>query len=92
MKKINDVFYYPGIAQNLLSVGQMMKKWYKITFSDGQCEIPDKNEQKIAIVKMTTNNLFSLKMNSSLNVALKNEVADEANLWHIRYGHLNKRD
>ncbi|KAG6468657.1 hypothetical protein ZIOFF_073346 [Zingiber officinale] len=40
---------------------------------------------------MTANNLFPLKMNSSLNVALKSEVIDEAQLWHLRYGHLNHR-
>ncbi|KAG6486608.1 hypothetical protein ZIOFF_055186 [Zingiber officinale] len=46
-KQINDVFYSPCITQNLLSVGQIMKKGYKITFADGQCEIVDKNEKRI---------------------------------------------
>ncbi|KAG6469652.1 hypothetical protein ZIOFF_070582 [Zingiber officinale] len=90
-KRINDVFYSPNIAQNLLSVGQMIKRGYKVTFADGQCEIIDKNEKRISVVKMTANNLFPLKMNSSLNVALKSEVIDEAQLWHLRYGHLNHR-
>ncbi|KAG6472814.1 hypothetical protein ZIOFF_070292 [Zingiber officinale] len=90
-KQINDVVYSPGITQNLLSIGQMMKKGYKITFADGQCEIVDKNEKRIAVVKMTTNNLFPLKMNSCINVALKSEITDEAQLWHLRYGHLNHK-
>ncbi|KAG6487750.1 hypothetical protein ZIOFF_056351 [Zingiber officinale] len=90
-KQINDVVYSPGITQNLLSIGQMMKKGYKITFADGQCEIIDKNEKRIAVVKMTTNNLFPLKMNSCINVALKSEITDEAQLWHLRYGHLNHK-
>lgn len=55
-----------------------MKRCYKITFADGQCEVVDKNEQTIATVKMTTNNLLPPKMNSSLNIVLKSEVGVEA--------------
>ncbi|KAI4365323.1 hypothetical protein MLD38_021316 [Melastoma candidum] len=40
---------------------------------------------------MTANNLFPLKMNLFLNVALKSEVVDEARLWHLRCGHLNHK-
>lgn len=90
-KHIHDVFYTPGIAQNLFSVGQMMKRGYKLIFTEGRCEITDRSGQKVAVVKMTSNNLFPLKMDTCSNVALKSEVADESHMWHLRYGHLNQK-
>lgn len=60
-KHICDVFYSPHITQNLLSVGQMMKKGYKLIFDEDHCEILDKkNNEKVATVKMTSNNMFPL--------------------------------
>ncbi|KAG6488118.1 hypothetical protein ZIOFF_056876 [Zingiber officinale] len=90
-KRMHDVFYTPEIAQNLLSVGQMMKNGYKLVFAEGQCEITDRNRQKVAVVKMTSNNLFPLKMTPYSNVVLKTEVVDDSHLWHLRYGHLNRK-
>ncbi|KAG6509698.1 hypothetical protein ZIOFF_027698 [Zingiber officinale] len=90
-KRMHDVFYTPEIAQNLLSVGQMMKNGYKLVFAEGQCEITDRNGQKVAVVKMTSNNLFPLKMTPYSNVVLKTEVVDDSHLWHLRYGHLNRK-
>lgn len=55
-------------------------KSYNITFVTGQCEIVDNNEQKIIIMKMTSNDFSSLKMNWCLNIALESEVADETHL------------
>ncbi|KAG6477561.1 hypothetical protein ZIOFF_066828 [Zingiber officinale] len=90
-KRMHDVFYTPEIAQNLLSVGQMMKNGYKLVFAEGQCEITDRNGQKVAVMKMTSNNLFPLKMTPYSNVVLKTEVVDDSHLWHLRYGHLNRK-
>lgn len=41
-KIIKDVFYVPSLSQNLLSVGQLMEKWYVLKFDDGVCLIIDK--------------------------------------------------
>ncbi|XP_057418661.1 uncharacterized protein LOC130712864 [Lotus japonicus] len=41
-KVIDDVHYSPNISQNLLSVGQIMRKGYKLIFDDDKCEIFDK--------------------------------------------------
>ena len=34
LKYISDVFYVPDIDQNLLSVGQLMEKGFKVLFED----------------------------------------------------------
>ena len=40
-KIISDVLYVPGIDQNLLSVGQLIKKEFKLSFEHQHCLIYD---------------------------------------------------
>jgi hypothetical protein len=40
-KTISDVLYVPDIDQNLLSVGQLIEKGFKVTFEDQCCLIYD---------------------------------------------------
>jgi transposase InsO family protein len=89
-KCIHDVFYSPSIGQNLLSVGQMMRRGFRLVFDDAQCEIYNKNtNQKVVVVKMSSNNIFPFNMKSLHHVAMRSEHLDDSQLWHLRYGHLN---
>lgn len=91
-KYINDVLYVPRLAHNLLSVGQLVQKGYKVVFDGGACEIIDKRTKAaIAKVGMTRNKVFPLVMPSCNKVALSSEVVDESHLWHLRYGHLHQK-
>ena len=88
-KYIPDVFYVPGLAQNLLSVGQLVQKGYMVKFDNNQCHIYDKKKgQLITTIKMTPNKIFPLKMQSETNIALSS-IIDDSTLWHLRFGHLN---
>ena len=40
---------------------------------------------------MTRNKVFPLYINYASPVALKGEISDESQLWHLRYGHLNQK-
>ncbi|XP_075099274.1 uncharacterized protein LOC142176105 [Nicotiana tabacum] len=51
-KTISDVLYVPDIDQNLLSVGQLMEKGYKLTFEDKHYLIKDVSNQELFKVKM----------------------------------------
>ena len=51
-KLIYDVLYVPEIYQNLLSVGQLIEKDYKVVFEDKNCLIKDADGQDIFRVKM----------------------------------------
>ena len=88
-KYIHDVFYVPGLTQNLLSVGQLIQKNYKVIFDDDKCNIIDKRKGQIISIKMAPNKVFPLFMPFGQNNALKCENMDESILWHLRYGHLN---
>ena len=43
-KTISDVLYVPDIDQNLLSVGQLIGKGYKLNFEDNHCLIIDASD------------------------------------------------
>ena len=52
-KLIYDVHFVPGLAANLLSLGQLLRKGYKINFDDDEGTIIDKkNNSVVAKVKM----------------------------------------
>jgi len=55
-KKISDVLYVPDIDQNLLSVGQLMEKGFKVSFEDKYCFIYDATGLEILRVKMRGEN------------------------------------
>ncbi|KAL8261256.1 hypothetical protein R6Q59_025305 [Mikania micrantha] len=54
-KLLDDVCYAPKLEYNLLSVGQLMKKGYSLTFDEGKCIIRNKN---------TGVNLMAIKVSS----------------------------
>ena len=64
-KTISEVYYVPGLKHNLISVGQLTQKGYKVIFQGKQCVIYDKSpsKQQIAKVQMMRNILFPLIMN-----------------------------
>ena len=51
-KFIADVLFVPKIDQNLLSVGQLHDKGYKVLFENKQCLIKDASGKDLFNVKM----------------------------------------
>jgi len=52
IKIISDVLYVPDIDQNLLSVGQLIEKGFKVSFENQLCLIFDITGWEILRVKM----------------------------------------
>jgi hypothetical protein len=52
LKLIFDVLYVPEINQNLLSVGQLLEKGYKVLFEDKFCFITDAQNKEVFKVQM----------------------------------------
>ena len=61
---IPDVYFVPGLKQNLMSVGQLVQKGYKVSFDNDVCTILDRNlgGKLIARVNMTQNWMFLLQI------------------------------
>ena len=93
-RTIHDVYYVLGLMCNLLSVGQLLEKEYRVFFKNKVCTIYDKypSKQLIAKIEMTKNRMFPLTMRNDLTNSLnayKTKSLDQSWLWHLRYGHLH---
>ncbi|XP_059073703.1 uncharacterized protein LOC131874377 [Cryptomeria japonica] len=81
-KYISDVYFVSGLKQNLMSIGQLIQKGYRVYFKNKECTILDKfpSNQLIEKVKMTSNRMFSLKIKPDLKV----EFCQEHNTMNPR--------
>ena len=61
VETISNVFYVL-VKSNLLSVGQLQDKGYVITIQKSVCEIYELYRGAIAVVQMSLNRLFPLKI------------------------------
>ncbi|KAL5719096.1 hypothetical protein ACHQM5_011921 [Ranunculus cassubicifolius] len=62
-KEVRDVLLVPDLAQNLLSIGQLLERGYVVHFDDLACKIYDQQRREIAKVKMKGNRSFPLIFN-----------------------------
>lgn len=80
---IHDVMFIPGLKQNLISVGQLMRNGYFAIFDDDKYEVYEKKTGKMVIaVKMTKNKMFPLQFSELSLHALSIIAPDESFLWH----------
>lgn len=86
---LSDVFYVPGLKNNLLSIGQLQGKDYEFIIKNGTCRIQHPKKGLIAEVTMTQNRMFPLYFGIDVLPCFSVMVNDQAWLWHLRYGHLN---
>jgi hypothetical protein len=52
LKLISNVLYVPEINQNLLSIGQLLEKRYKVLFENNFCLITDAQNREVFKVQM----------------------------------------
>ncbi|RDX60425.1 hypothetical protein CR513_61430, partial [Mucuna pruriens] len=86
-KLIKDVLFVPNINQNLLSVGQLIQKGFKVIFESDQCLIKDANDNKVFKVKMKGKNFMLDPIKEEQTTFSATNVHIE--VWHKRLGHFN---
>ena len=84
-KLISDVLYVLEIDQNLLSVGQLLEKGFKLFFEHKHCLICDIADRNVLRVKMR-NISFSFDPTNEEYAAYYTQVSP-TKLWHKRLGH-----
>ena len=84
-KLITDVLYVPDIVQNLLSVGQLIEKGFKVIFMEKVCVIEDATCQKMFEVKMVGRSFSLNPMQEEQSAFLTKESLSK--VWHKRLGH-----
>ena len=67
-KSIFDVYFVLGLKHNLISVGQLSKKGYRVIFEKNVCTIFDMPPSNLVIarVEMTNKKMFPLWMKSNM--------------------------
>lgn len=88
LETIPNEFNAPSLKSNLLSAGQLLEKWYVITLRNDSCEFFYPSRGVFAIVRMSQNRLFPLKI-EDIQSYFTAKVKDPLWLWHFRYGHMN---
>ncbi|RVX00263.1 hypothetical protein CK203_026736 [Vitis vinifera] len=73
LKYITDVLYVPNIDQNLLSVGQLIEKGFKVIFEDKWCMIKDAKGRDVFKVKMRAKS-FALNLMKDEQIAFSSTV------------------
>ncbi|WJZ92889.1 hypothetical protein VitviT2T_011862 [Vitis vinifera] len=86
-KIVTNVLYIPDLDQNLLSVAQMLRNGYAVSFKENFCFISDVHGTEIAKIKMNGNS-FYLKLDLVEGHVFSAKI-DESVVWHKRYGHFN---
>jgi transposase InsO family protein len=92
-KDICNVYHVPDLKHNLLSVGQLIEKGYKVLFEGASCKIYDRKPSRklISEIYMTPNRMFPLTLrtaNLSQPYAQSASTLNETMVWHTRFGHL----
>lgn len=70
IKTMSEVLFTPELDQNLLSVAQLIKNSYSVSFKNNFCFINDLQGSEIAKVKMIGNSFF-INLNSTSEKTLK---------------------
>ena len=88
-KFIPDVLFVPEIDQNLLSVGQLLDKGYKVLFENKQYLIKDASGKDLFNVKMKGKSFALNPMEKEQMIFISRVSATE--IWHKRLGHFHHR-
>lgn len=87
---VTDVLYMPSMKNNLLSVGQLLEKGFRIDMKENRLKVFDSRERLLPLSQLSKNKTFEVNLNA-FDVQCFSIVCmdDERWLWHFRCGHLN---
>jgi hypothetical protein len=84
-----DVLVSPGLASNLLSVGQLVDNNYNVNFSRVGCLVQEQVSGKVIAKGPKVGRLFPLQFSSSHLSFASNSVLNSYEDWHRKLGHPN---
>ncbi|GAU36961.1 hypothetical protein TSUD_57390 [Trifolium subterraneum] len=89
---ISNLLYIPGMKSNLLSIGQLIEKNYKVVIEDRLMKLTDANGRLILKAPMSQNMTFKIELDVLEHRCLTTAASKDECLWHYRLGHLNFND
>src|SRR3954463_9149709 len=89
---ISNVLYIPGMKSNLLSIGQLVEKNYKVSIEDKMMRVVYASGRLILKAPMSQNRTFKIELNMMEHECLATAASRDEWIWHYRLGHLNFND
>ncbi|KAK2402146.1 putative mitochondrial protein [Trifolium repens] len=91
---IEKVLYVPGMQCNLMSVGQLLDKGFKVVLEDGTMKLFDSKQNLILKSIQSKNRTFKTQLKAVEHECLAASTGEhsqnkDSELWHKRNGHLN---
>ena len=90
-KVLTDVYYIPKFRSNIVTLGQLEEKGFKVVLENGKMCVYDQGRALLISAPRTTNRLYTVKLNLTEPICLLAKSEELAWRWHARYGHLNFR-
>ena len=88
---ITDVLYVLGMKSNLISLGQLLEKGYKMIMENKMLMIMDRNQRMTVKPLLSKNKIFKIEVQVMEHRYLSAAVSRDEWIWHYRFGHLNFR-
>ncbi|CAJ2677087.1 unnamed protein product [Trifolium pratense] len=89
---ISGVLYIPGMKCNLLSIGQLLEKDYRIIMENRLLKVYNTKGNLMLKTEMSKNRTFKIGLNVLNHKCLMTASSREEWRWHYRMGHLNFKD
>ncbi|CAJ2663346.1 unnamed protein product [Trifolium pratense] len=87
---IEKVLYVPGMKCNLMSVGQLLEKGFRVVLEDEALKLFDSKNRLILKTAQSKNRTFKSQIKAiEAECLVATTESKDSDLWHKRYGHLN---
>src|SRR4051812_29914599 len=81
---IFNVLYIPGMKSNLLSIGQLVEKNYKVSIEDKMMKVVNASGRLILKDPMYQNRTFKIELDVMEHKCLSNAASRDEWIWHYR--------
>ncbi|KAH9726184.1 hypothetical protein KPL70_008163 [Citrus sinensis] len=89
VRELKEVRFVPEIKKNLISVGALEAKGYKVTIEDGTMKFT--HGAMVILQGVRRHNLYYLKGGTTDEANVVEAHSDTTKLWHVRLGHAGEK-
>ena len=89
IRELKKVRFVPALKKNIISVGALEAKGYKVTIENGTMKFT--HGAMVILQGVQRHNLYYLKGSTSDEVNTSMALNDTTELWHVRLGHAEEK-